>query len=71
MKGGMENDMLLEVSESHRWGHIPHMGRYRNVDKMTFAVPSVASKSHCPGKDLIHPNIKESLFCKMFYDCCK
>ena len=64
VRGGGENVMLIEVSESYRWGHIPYMGRYRNVDKMTFAVPSVASKSHYPGKDRIHPNSKESLLCK-------
>ena len=50
MRGGGETVMLLEVSESHMWG--------------TIAVPSVASKRHCPGKDRKHPNIKASFLCK-------
>ena len=48
MRGGGENVILLEVSESHR--HILRMGGYRCVDKMKFAATSKASKCHSPGR---------------------
>ena len=60
----------LRCQKSHRWGRITPMGIYRSLDKMTFAVPSVTLKGHCPGNtgytqtSKSHCSVK-----KMFYDC--
>ena len=49
--GGRENVILLEVSEEPQVGaYPPHENIQKSVDKMTFVVPSVALKKHCPGK---------------------
>ena len=46
------------------------MGRYRSLDKMTFAVPFVTSKSHYPGKTDYAQTSKSHYYVKkMFYDC--
>ena len=72
MTTGRNNFLLQEEPQEPQEGAHPHMERYTSLDKMTFAVPSVTSKGHCPGKTG-YTQISKSHYSvkKMFYDCCK
>ena len=50
MRGGGENSVLVEVSESHRMGISLYMRCYRTVDKRTFTVLIKHQRVTCLGK---------------------
>lgn len=56
------------------WGNSVHMGDYRKVNKMTFTDLTEHQKheGHLPGKGMVDPNLRGSLFWEeMIDDCCK
>lgn len=55
------------------WGNSVYIGGYRKVNNMTFTVLTKHEKheGHLPGKGMVNPNLRGSLFWEeMIDDCC-